>query len=195
MNFQDKFLEKCFQNIRINQVEPHIPDDCQLLDIGCGGDYTLLKKVKNRIMKGIGIDADIKEKTEDNLQLMKYIIRKELPFPDEYFNCIVAMAIFEHLMFPDALLDECQRVLKPKGLLLITLPNKSVDWLVALLQKLRLLFSTKGTFQEHLHHFTYEEFDLMLRKSGFLFQDKFFQLGSNRLIIAVRLDKWKKGFN
>ena len=186
MNFQDKFLEKYFQNIRIKHVEPHIPNDSQLLDIGCGEDYTLLKKVKHNIKKGIGIDADITEKTVDNLQLMKYIIRKELPFPDEYFDCIVAMAIFEHLMFPDSLLDECRRVLKPNGLLLITLPNKSVGWLVALLQKLGLLFSAKRTFQKHLHDFSYEEFDLMLRNSGFLFRDKFFQLGLNRLIIAVR---------
>ena len=187
MNFQDNLLERWFQNMRIRQVEPYIPNGCHLLDIGCGGDYTLLKRVKNRITKGYGIDANIAKKTEDNLQLIKSIIHKKLPFSDESFDCIVTMAIFEHMTFPDIILDECYRVLKHKGCLLITIPNKSINWVISLLQQLRILFHIKGTLQEHKYDFTYTGFDLMLRNSGFIWRDRFFQFGLNRLIIAVKL--------
>ncbi len=47
----------------------------------------------------------------------------EAKFPDEYFHAIVVNHVLEHVESPTALLQELKRVLHPKGLLLIGVPN------------------------------------------------------------------------
>lgn len=93
-----------------------IPDGILLLDLGAGpgqlkGLMTRFKRIAVDFQKYEGIDivADI---------------TKQLPFEDNTADVIVLSRVLEHISEPNATLKECERVLKPKGLLLGTVPFK-----------------------------------------------------------------------
>jgi ubiquinone/menaquinone biosynthesis C-methylase UbiE len=44
---------------------------------------------------------------------------EQLPFKDKSFDCVVCFWSFHHIVYPDNVLDEIKRVLKPGGFLLI----------------------------------------------------------------------------
>jgi ubiquinone/menaquinone biosynthesis C-methylase UbiE len=46
-----------------------------------------------------------------------------LPFPDDYFDCVVLTEVIEHLVSPYTALEDIHRVLKPSGVLIISTPN------------------------------------------------------------------------
>lgn len=46
----------------------------------------------------------------------------DLPFDDESFDCVIAQAVLEHVMFPQRCVDEIHRVLKPAGMVYAETP-------------------------------------------------------------------------
>ena len=46
-----------------------------------------------------------------------------LPFPENLFDCVVITEVLEHLIAPYRALEEIRRILKPKGILIISVPN------------------------------------------------------------------------
>ena len=50
-------------------------------------------------------------------------IEEKWDYPNEYFDIVIASHIVEHVVNPDALLLEANRVLKKKGILIIATPN------------------------------------------------------------------------
>lgn len=53
---------------------------------------------------------------------------ESLPFKDEIFDVIVAGELIEHLFNPTRFLRDCYRILKDKGILIITTPNRKSWW-------------------------------------------------------------------
>jgi SAM-dependent methyltransferase len=76
-----------------------------------------------------------------------------LPFPDGFFDVVVANQIFEHLKQIYRPLSEVHRVLKPGGVMLFSVPN-----LGALYYRLQLLLgrqpATIKVFEAHVRAFT-----------------------------------------
>lgn len=103
----------------------------KVLDHGCGiglSLYYLAKYYKDII--GLEIDKkniEIAEKQFKKLnckaKLQLYDGRK-LPYPNNTFDIIISMEVWEHAENPDLMLEEMNRVLKPDGILHITTANK-----------------------------------------------------------------------
>jgi SAM-dependent methyltransferase len=51
-----------------------------------------------------------------------------LPFPDDFFDLVLATDIFEHVSADDVAMEEIRRVLKPDGHLLLTVPTFQLLW-------------------------------------------------------------------
>jgi 2-polyprenyl-6-hydroxyphenyl methylase/3-demethylubiquinone-9 3-methyltransferase len=49
---------------------------------------------------------------------------ESLPLPDHHFDGCICLSVLEYLDHPDLCLDELQRVLKPGGLLILSVPHR-----------------------------------------------------------------------
>ena len=106
--------------------------DKTVLDVGCGAAGKTLYYASCGVKKIYGIDIVPKYKEESlALALDKKLIDRfefiladvsKLPFEDGTFDTIVMNDAMEHLSKPVEVLNECHRVLKPKGILYINFP-------------------------------------------------------------------------
>ncbi len=156
----------------------------KVLDIGCDSHF-LHNEIKND--ETIGLDIKIKH-------IRGNVIKGDAqlaPIKSKSFDCIVAGELIEHLEQPEIFLKECYRILKTKGKLIITTPNKKSWWN-------RI---TKSYFIKYHHSLLQKkELLLLLEKNGFYsnrfifipydkFSNPFGQLYSLRKIIHYILPK------
>jgi ubiquinone/menaquinone biosynthesis C-methylase UbiE len=99
-----------------------------ILDVGCGdGSVTLKLKQACSAIEVYGIDisetATKLAQEKDIKALCLNIDEQEFPFQDDFFDAICASEVFEHLIDPDRLLQNCMRVLKPGAFLILSSPN------------------------------------------------------------------------
>jgi ubiquinone/menaquinone biosynthesis C-methylase UbiE len=101
----------------------------RVLDAGCGTGYGSAELAQSAAeVTGVDVAADAVEYATANypiagLQFLKASCTA-VPFPDEYFDLVVAFEVIEHLTDYRAFLDECARVLTREGLLIVSSPNK-----------------------------------------------------------------------
>jgi len=90
----------------------------KVLDVGCGQKpYEYLFPAGQYI----GLELD----TPENRLLKRadcFYAGRVFPFSDGYFDSVVINQVFEHIFTPDEFLGEVRRILKPGGVLLLTVP-------------------------------------------------------------------------
>jgi len=96
----------------------------RLLDLGCGnGSYTV--ELASRAGWTCGLDLQF-----NLLQSLPAAIPRvqgageSLPFKDESFDCITLIEVLEHTHSDTRVLDECRRVLRTGGKLVLFVPNR-----------------------------------------------------------------------
>ena len=88
------------------------------LDVGCGTKpYVHLY----RSSEYIGLEIDTPQNRADKKADYFYDGNK-FPFDNGSFDSLVVNEVFEHVFNPDQFLDEAVRILKPAGLVLLTMP-------------------------------------------------------------------------
>jgi ubiquinone/menaquinone biosynthesis C-methylase UbiE len=96
-----------------------IPKSGKILDLGCGGDY--VKHLSDREWYGVDISTQTIDKVRKfyKMAIVADVTRK-IPFPDNFFDCVFASAIFHHVYQEiPAAVKEIRRVLKPNGELIL----------------------------------------------------------------------------
>ena len=84
-------------------------------------------------------------------------------FPDASFDGIVMLEIIEHVVAAEFLLQECARVLKPNGFLILSTPNFAY-----LFNRLRILFGKLSSDEGyHYRFFTRSSLKRQLREAHF----------------------------
>ena len=112
---KEEILEPFLRKMRIKRVLPYIKkyENCYMLDIGCGWNALLLKELEPYIKQGIGIDFKAPSIKTVKIETISASFEKTLPFDDEKFDVVTMLAVLEHLSYPEIILQEVQRILKP----------------------------------------------------------------------------------
>ncbi len=117
-----------------------------VLDAGCGTGRHLRGLAGIPGVKYFGIDRkqedldkasaslnEIPGVEADNCQIQKADIR-QLPFADAFFDCVICSEVLEHIPDHEQAVGELVRVLKPEGLLVISVPRyfpERICWLLS----------------------------------------------------------------
>lgn len=186
---------------RLKELDKYVKSGDKILDLGCGNGR-LIELFDDKKVEYIG--ADISEKLIDIAKNKypqgKFILTPalNLPFSDNYFDKIYCLAVFFHIPseeFRTHFLKEVKKVLKPDGLLILTVWNLWHLWLHPLLwlkhKRLRKYFfliikytflkiirKSKIDFKDvfipwgdiafrYIHCFTRSELKKIVRKIGF----------------------------
>jgi len=133
-------LEAFFHRNRARVVRKFIAryatPDAPILDAGCGTGLNL-----RHLPKGsVGVDINPRNVALLNQRLPDHVVIEgdveHLPFADGNFGTVLCTEVIEHIPDPAAALAEYRRVLRPGGVLIGSVPARSLIW------KLRFLSST-----------------------------------------------------
>lgn len=155
-----------------------IPFSSFVLDIGCGAGSMGEYLIKNKNCKVYGIEQRKDEFCIAKNKLTKVInaniendetINKILEkTKKKKFDVVIASSVIEHMAYPDKFLKKIKKVIKNKGLIIITTPNIA-HWSTRMsLLKGNFDYSEYGILDNtHLHFFTIKTFKNLFKKNGF----------------------------
>ncbi len=113
----------------IKELSEYVLPGKKILDLGCGNGR-LFEIFKNIDVDYIGVDASEKliEIAKQKYPKLKFQTADalNLPFPNQYFDKVFSIRVFHHFPskeFRAQFLQEVKRVLKPKGILILTVWN------------------------------------------------------------------------
>ena len=96
----------------------------RVLDLGCRSGALTRHFLEGNSVVGLDVDANALEKAAAlGIEPVQANVEEPLPFDDGSFDAVVAGELLEHLQFPDALVAEIWRVLRPGGVLAGSVPN------------------------------------------------------------------------
>lgn len=145
-------LDACRTNIKHGKI----------LDLGSGDGY--LKKYLNNdvYLQTTGnatssfeiIQMDIADDKSGNVDITHNAEHAPYPFKENSFDGIVCSELLEHVFNPNTVIGECHRILKPNGILILTVPNfNSIDNILNRHQH-SVYNSSNRMSIEHIRHYT-----------------------------------------
>ena len=156
-------LRKTDARQRIALVRKYLQKSHSLLEIGCAGCY-FLDEVKGLVnsVKGLEPSAFYSDYAQKELKLdVKQSGIEDTSFPAASFDVVALFSVFEHLVDPIGTLKKIDEWLKPKGFLILEMPNiqcpsarhKGINWM--------------HIHDEHRFHFGPESIEKLLNRHGF----------------------------
>lgn len=115
----------------------YIKKSDNVLDIGCAnGSHTIKCSKKCENITGFDYNEDslaiaknmIKRNCIKNIKIFKHDAEEKFPFKKNQFDKILFLDTLEHLNKRCFVLNEVRRVLKPNGLLFLSIPNIDTSW-------------------------------------------------------------------
>lgn len=138
-------------------------DARSILDVGCGrGDFLLLMREGGWNCTGLELDSRAESRGKALGFEIKNRSLEDAKFKGSSFNAVTFWHVFEHVRRPVEALSECERILKPGGLLVVAVPN---------LKSLQARVSGKRWFHldppYHLYHYSPANLSVLVEKAGF----------------------------
>lgn len=168
---------------RVESIFEWIPprDDARILDCACGRGFYLnmYRHVSACRLVGLELEGDIIRKAQMNVGHLPDITLTRgniyrLPFPDDYFDGVILSEILEHIKDDVAGLREVHRVLKPGGVVAITVPHANYPfWWDPVNKTLETLFRTRirrgplaGIWANHVRLYERDELRAAVEGAG-----------------------------
>ena len=187
-------LESFLSRKRAATADRLIPNQARtgsILDIGCGTSPLFLSQTQFKQRTGIDRNAADRASDFPDLKLISHDLNADqpLPLPDEQFDIITMLAVFEHIPQPrlPQLLNETHRLLKPTGQLILTTPaswTKPILWTMA-----RVGLVSKEEIDEHDDQYSRADIRAFFAKTNYppnTLTFGSFELGMNTYAVAEK---------
>ena len=103
-----------------------VPNRGKLLDAGCGIGV-LLRMIRDKYPAVELFGTDFSRVAVDRTRGYGFSVERavlpDIPFPDNFFTCVVCTEVLEHLDDPAATLREFRRILADDGLVIVSVPK------------------------------------------------------------------------
>jgi SAM-dependent methyltransferase len=113
-----------------DSIKPLVKEGVKILDFGAGHGHMSQKIGEEALRKGIQPDQCIypceivpDEFRYDKVKCQKIDTDSIIPFPDDFFDVVYAIEVLEHTPRPYDFIKEAKRVMKPSGVLILSVPN------------------------------------------------------------------------
>lgn len=155
-----KFLD------RISALLKRAPSEIRLLDVGCSSGAFLGAAVKLGY-RAEGVEPAAKAAQTAQASGLKVYqgLLQEAGFADGQFDAITLFEVIEHLKEPGLLLRECNRILRPGGILLVGTGN-AASWNFAAMGS-NWDYLSIAKHGGHISFYTPHSLGLLAKKSGF----------------------------
>jgi SAM-dependent methyltransferase len=155
--------QRWWQRRRFAIVSGFLDESGRSLDIGCGASQVIRSRPG---MVGMDVNASKLRYVHSTNPLLVQGTAFSLPFRDEAFSSVICSEMIEHVHKSDALFLEMNRVLEPRGTLVLGTPDyASGVWRFVEFWYHKLLPNAYA--DEHVSHYTREELCGLLRRFGF----------------------------
>lgn len=158
-----EFLVQRVATRHINFLTAGLPANARVLDIGCGRGV-LLTPLADRGFQVFGVEInDSATQGSDSRAEIRIASRLgDAQFPADFFDEIIIWHVLEHVEDPSHTIEECRRILRPGGRLIVAVPNFS---------SLQARWSGPAWFHldapRHLFHFPLAGLQRLVRDRGF----------------------------
>lgn len=180
-----KWLDRYLQRARIARAKPYVRQGEVVLDVGCA-DGQMFKQWRGFIGHGIGIDPSLAEpEVTSDYELIPGTFPETLPTGAQV-DVITMLAVLEHVppRQQARLADACERLLRPGGRIVVTVPSPRVDDILHLLERLRLIDGI--SLHEHYGFRPMDTPGLFPSPPFALAEHRRFQLGLNNLFVFTK---------
>ena len=166
-------------------IEP--TDDKVVLDCACGRGFYLnmIRAVSGCKLVGLELDEDVIRKAYRNVGKLPDVFLTqaniyEQPYPDNYFDGVILSEILEHIEDDVRGLREVYRMLKPGGVVAITVPNANYPfWWDPINKTLETVFHTHigkgplaGLWANHIRLYTAQQLCRAVLDAGFVVEEE-----------------------
>lgn len=177
--------EPLFQELRIRQILPHLPRGGVFVDVGCDQPQVLIDRVSEEMKACIGLDIVVEPHAYKNVKILRQDLRKKIKLPSTSADVMTLLAVLEHMKYPNEIVAECFRILKPGGVLLITVPSPASKPILELFAILGLV--RREMIEQHENYFTQDRLSTLIENTGFShITVNLFELGCNTFCKAVK---------
>jgi len=181
-------MSRYLAEARIKRAGPYIEGD--VLDLGCASGE-ILRDFGHCITSYTGVDYDerfIEELKTDNpgsTFLACNLDDESLEF-DRAFDCVVMLAIVEHLFNQKLVFTQVRQLLRPGGRVVITTPTPFGNDVVHRLGAAIGLFA-KSAVDDHIVIYNRHRFTILADEVGFEVERyESFQFGCNQFVVLAR---------
>jgi ubiquinone/menaquinone biosynthesis C-methylase UbiE len=183
-NEADMAFKKRVQTI-FEWINPH--DESVILDCACGRGFYLnmFRYVSRCKLVGLELDWSVIQKAKRNIGHLPDILLTnaniyQLPYPDNTFDGVILSEILEHVDRDVDGLKEVYRVLKPGGVVAITVPNANYPfWWDPINKSLETVFNTHigsgplaGIWANHVRLYTPDQLSQAVKAAGFVVEEE-----------------------
>ena len=166
-------------------IEP--TDDKVVLDCACGRGFYLnmIRTVSGCKLVGLELDEDVIRKAYRNVGQLPGVFLTQAniyqqPYPDNYFDGVILSEILEHIDEDVRGLREVYRMLKPGGVVAITVPNANYPfWWDPINKTLETVFHTHigkgplaGLWANHVRLYTAKQLSRAVLDAGFVVEEE-----------------------